>query len=259
MKPTIKMIVNDLDRTLLHTYETISEYSIGVIRRCREAGIKVIYATGRGGRSAKSVAPCEYFDGKITQGGGVIAVGDEIVCKYVIPFNVACSLILAFEQHGIKTMSEDNVLYYGSEATRNFVVNIGWTKSVNYQIVDIKTHNIDAEKINVFLLTPAEIEFVERYLPEDLYLTVARDGHGIIMRKEATKIMGIMKLAELWGINQTEIVSFGDDVIDIDVLKYTGVGVAVENAIDEVKAVADYICDTNDNDGVAKWLEHYIV
>jgi len=42
-------------------------------------------------------------------------------------------------------------------------------------------------------------------------------------------------------------------------LSYAGVGVAVKNAIDEVKSVADYICATNDNDGVAKWIEEKIL
>lgn len=255
----IKMIVNDLDRTLLRNEETISEYSLSVLRQCRKSGIKVIYATGRGGRSARSVAPCEYFDGKITQGGAVVTVGEDIISKCIIPYEMARSLLIAFDQIGIKAMSEDSKLYYGSETTHNFIVTTGWTKSVNYQIIDIKEHNIDAEKINVFLSTQNEIEFVKRKLPDDLYLTVARNGHGIIMRKEATKTTGIMKLTELWGIDRAEIVSFGDDLIDVDVLKYTGVSVAVANAIDEVKTVADYICDTNNNDGVAKWIEQYIL
>ena len=42
-------------------------------------------------------------------------------------------------------------------------------------------------------------------------------------------------------------------------LRDCGIGVAVANAIDEVKAVADHICDTNDNDGVAKWLEENVL
>jgi hydroxymethylpyrimidine pyrophosphatase-like HAD family hydrolase len=62
-------------------------------------------------------------------------------------------------------------------------------------------------------------------------------------------------LAKIWNIEPSEIAAFGDDLNDIDLLRYAGYGVAMENALDEVKAVADYICDTNDNDGVAKWLE----
>ena len=55
------------------------------------------------------------------------------------------------------------------------------------------------------------------------------------------------------------LVAFGDDINDLEMVKNCGIGVAVENAIDDVKAAAKYICGTNDNDGVAKWLEEHIL
>lgn len=79
------------------------------------------------------------------------------------------------------------------------------------------------------------------------------------MQKETTKTNAVIRLAEYWNIYQSEIVSFGDDTMDIELNAYTGVGVAVNNAIKEVKSVADYICDTNDNDGVAKWIVERIL
>ena len=79
------------------------------------------------------------------------------------------------------------------------------------------------------------------------------------MHKDATKANAVAALSRYWNIAQSEIVAFGDDLNDIDLLTYAGVGVAVANALDEVKAVADDICDTNDNDGVAKWLEENVL
>ena len=63
----------------------------------------------------------------------------------------------------------------------------------------------------------------------------------------------------MWGIKPEEIVAFGDDLNDIDMLGYAGVGVVMDNALEQVKTVADYICDTNDNDGLAKWLEENVL
>jgi len=250
----MKMIALDLDGTLLQSDETISERTKNVLEKCRKSNIKVMYATGRGERSAKNVAPYEYFDGVVTQGGAVIAIGENIISKCIIPYEVARPLLMLFDAHGINTMSEDNKLYY-----TNFVVTNGWTSRANYRIVDFSTHSIDAEKINIFYNTPDEIDFVKNNLPDDLYFTLARGGHGMIMRKDATKLKGIMKLAELWNINREDIVSFGDDEIDIDVLANTGIGVAMENAIEKVKTVADYICLSNDEDGIARWLEERIL
>ena len=52
---------------------------------------------------------------------------------------------------------------------------------------------------------------------------------------------------------------FGDDINDKEMLLNVGLGVAMSNSIDEIKMTADYICDTNDNDGVAKWLDENII
>ena len=60
-------------------------------------------------------------------------------------------------------------------------------------------------------------------------------------------------------IETDEIAYFGDDYSDIEVLSSYKNSIAVANAIDECKAVAKYICDTNDNDGVAKWLEENVL
>ena len=57
----------------------------------------------------------------------------------------------------------------------------------------------------------------------------------------------------------SEIVSFGDDTNDIDLLDFCGISVAMENALDNVKKSANEICDTNENDGVAKWLEENVL
>jgi hydroxymethylpyrimidine pyrophosphatase-like HAD family hydrolase len=54
--------------------------------------------------------------------------------------------------------------------------------------------------------------------------------------------------------NPTEIAAFGDDINDMEMLQNCGVGVAMANGLDRVKAAADWVCDTNDQDGVAKWL-----
>ncbi len=99
-----------------------------------------------------------------------------------------------------------------------------------------------------------DIEFIKRYLPKELYMTVSRDNLAQIMNIEATKSNGIFKLAEYWGILPSDIVAFGDDHNDYDMIKKSGIGVAMGNAIEEIKSIADFICDTNENDGVAKWL-----
>ncbi len=66
-------------------------------------------------------------------------------------------------------------------------------------------------------------------------------------------------IAEHYNVSTSTFAAFGDDVNDLEMIQNCGVGIAVANAIDEIKAVADDICDTNDHDGVAKWLEEHVL
>jgi Cof subfamily protein (haloacid dehalogenase superfamily) len=252
----IKMIVTDLDGTLLRTDKTISEYTKAILRKCRESGVKMVYATGRGG-SAQRVAPSEFFDGKITMNGAVAKIGDDVVYNCLIPYEVARPILVACDKRGMKITSEISGMHHS-----NFVVSDRWSLITNYTIVEFLRHDIDAEKI--YLPDPAleDRKFIEQLLPDSLYFVVTADGDGFlgqIMHKDATKSKAVSKLARLWGISPKDIVAFGDELNDVDLLAYAGTGVAMGNGLDEVKAAADYICDTNDNDGAARWLEAHVL
>ena len=60
------------------------------------------------------------------------------------------------------------------------------------------------------------------------------------------------------GVPASQIVAFGDDFNDIGMLKVCGTGIAMDNAIEEVKNAADQVCDSNEADGVAKWMEEHL-
>ena len=252
----IKMIVTDLDGTLLRTDKTISEYTKAILHKCRGLGVKIVYASGRGG-SAQRVAPSELFDGKVTMNGAVAKIGDDIVYSRLIPYQTARPFLLACRERQIRITSEISGMHYS-----NFIVSDFWPHLTNFQIVDFAQHEIDAEKIYSPAPTREDIAFIEQLLPDELYSVITHDITGIllnIMHRDATKAKAVSELARLWGILPEDIAAFGDELNDLDLLAYAGTGVAMGNALDEVKAVADYICDDNDNDGVAKWLEENIL
>ena len=76
---------------------------------------------------------------------------------------------------------------------------------------------------------------------------MGNDGHW-------TKGNALKKLAEILGIKREEVIALGDNYNDLSMLTYAGVGIAMGNAEDCVKEAADFITDTNDEDGVAKAL-----
>jgi len=256
MKPKVRMIVTDLDGTFLRTDKTVSAKTVEIIEKCREEGIKIVFATGRGG-SADRIVPSCLFDGKITMNGAVGRVGDKVIHSFLIPCLTARSFLVACNEYGIKITSEINGMHYS-----NFVVSDFWPSLTNYKVVDFMSHEMDAEKIYSPNPTYEEMQFIKQHLPESLYSVATADITGDllqIMHKGATKSQAVAALAAFWDIASSEIVAFGDELNDVDMLKYAGVGVAMGNALEEVKAISNTSCLTNDDDGVAKWIEGNII
>jgi len=245
----IKMVVTDLDGTLLREDKTISERSLSALKQCRERGIKVVYATGRGG-SATFLVPEELFDGKVCANGAKAFAGNEPVYNKLMPSEHVRDLLIAADNVGVKIVAESGGWHYG-----NFDVTETWSWLPQSEIVDFVKLDIEVEKIYAILERPEDAEVIKRHLPEYTYLYLSRDGFAMVMHKDAVKSKALAALAAHWSTERSDIVSFGDDTNDIELLKYSGVGIAMGNALDEVKSVADEICDANDNDGIAKWLE----
>ena len=257
MKHQIKMIVSDLDGTLLRSDKSISEPTKAVLQKCRESGIKVVYATGRGG-NAECRAPSHLFDGRIIMNGAVARINDTIIYKRLIPYQTARPLLMACDAYGLKAASEVSDMHYS-----NFVVSDVWSTVTNFKIVDFSKHDVDAEKLYMLIReqngAALDTALIEKHLGGELYLTVSKDGLWQVMHKEATKSKAIAALAQSWDIDHSEIAAFGDDLNDSDMLEYAGIGVAMENARDEVKAVADSACPGNNEDGVAEWIRNTIL
>lgn len=244
---TIKMIVTDLDGSLLRDNKTISERSLSAILRCRELGIKTVFATGRGG-STLHIVPSHLFDGFVRNNGAHAYVGEDLLYSRILPVETVRELLVACNAAGIHVSAElDNIHFC------NFDIPEEWM--VDYKKVDFRTHDVDAEKILAIIESLDTVKLVKEHISADMHLYLSNDGYAMVMHKDATKSAAVSALAAYWNIEQDEIVSFGDDINDIDLLEYSGIGIAMGNALCEVKTAADHICDTNENDGIAKWLE----
>jgi HAD superfamily hydrolase (TIGR01484 family) len=191
--------------------------------------------------------------------GAVAKIGDEIVYDCQIPYQLARPLLMACDERGLKITAES----YGEFDSIHYVNE--HMHSAHYgehqKLVDLSQHEIDSEKIYMVDLTPDDEVFILNQLPDNLYFVIAREGNGfgMIMHKDATKAKAVSALADTWGIKTSEIAAFGDDLNDIDLLSLAGISVAMGDALDKVKSCAKDICDTNDNDGVAKWLEENVL
>lgn len=87
------MIVTDLDQTLLRTDKTISDYSLDVLKRCREAGIKIVYATARSTQASSRFLEQFMPDIFVGYGGALVLAGNEVIHRFDISADISSRLI----------------------------------------------------------------------------------------------------------------------------------------------------------------------
>ena len=246
----IKLIVTDLDGTLLRRDKTVSEYTVQVFQRIRNQGVLLAFATARDFRFVTEyITPLSGItpDVLIADNGALACCGDIEIYKRMIPSKVVNALMSQFKP--VRSVSTEDAYYISGEFSNDHW-SIGKKATV---ITDFSTEimndalYIDGIPINHLSLTESHPE-IRTVFYSDVDLMTA-------VHYEATKLNALNAVKNALDIELSEIVVFGDDYSDISIIKDSGFGVAVANAIDEVKAAADYICDTNDNDGVAKWIE----
>jgi HAD superfamily hydrolase (TIGR01484 family) len=229
---SIKLIVTDLDGTLLRSDKTISDYTAEMFNRCREKRIKVAAATGRSKAHTLKFLNGAVVDAMCLNNGTMITVGEDLLKKMTLAPDTQKRLLLDL-QH----MDTDKEIYmHDGETSR-----AGEDNSLCMLNVICKDKIIPFDILNKY----SDIK----------WYTYDNNSGVMIQAKGTSKLNAIRLLAEKWNIDLSEIAAFGDDCNDIEMLLNCGVGVAVANAFDEVKAVADYVCGSNDEDGVARWLE----
>lgn len=247
-----KAIIVDLDRTLLHTDKTISRYTAEVFGRCKEKGIKLMVATARPYRTMTQFCEVIDFDAISATNGARIICGDYRK-EYGLCPESADRILTALKHYPDFRVT----LETGEEAYSNKPIE-DYDSVISDDLAAVAREE-GAIKILISLDAPDVLETVKGMLSDDLYYTVA-NGHLIqIMSKSATKWSGVKAMLDISNISATETAYFGDDYDDVEPIRMCGVGVAVSNAIDEVKAVADYIAESNDDDGVAKFIERMIL
>lgn len=251
----VKLVITDLDRTFLREDKTVSSYAISVIEEMRRRGILFMIATARPEIAVKQFIPSLSFDYAVYHNGALVDFCNGHVLHYGISSEIAMqicqSLLKSYPEEKI-AIEMDNMRY------TNFPATDIWP-GVDFEYTDFTDlPKKTAEKI----LIPMSGEYHHKFqgfLPDDLYIQISESTLCMIMNRKAHKLTGIQSICEKVGIKLDEAVAFGDDLNDIDMLKACGIGVAVSNALDEVKSAATEICGSNAEDGVAKWIESHLL
>ena len=252
----IKLVVTDLDGTLLKNDKTISAYTLEVLKECRNKGIKIGFATARPIRGVTTAKGYFEPDFLIAHNGAVVRIGEE---EQV--FGITREEFEPFLQTFLEKYPSSEL---GIEANDIFFANYDVTKywpDENFMRTSGDFSEFAFKYADKILISPTDGDFneVRKWLPDSLYLEIADQKVGMIMKKEATKFNAIRSVAKIYGIPMEETVAFGDDDNDVLMIKGVGVGVAMENANEKVKAVSDEVTKSNESDGVALWLKKNVL
>ena len=252
----IKAVFFDVDGTLLsHTTKRVSISTRWAIMHLREKGIKAIVCTGRDiGAYAKLPMGDIHFDGYLAVNGDMLLDSNRKLYAG-IPINQGEMEVLA------QTFKAKHIPFALVGKDRVYINYVDETvvKTMDSQMVDVpKVGNYNGEEIyQIMAFVPEhEKEILNSILDECKVISWHDTGIDIIPA-DGGKAVGIKKYLEMHGLESSEIMAFGDGDNDIDMLKFAGIGVAMGNAADAVKAAADYVTASVDEDGIEKALEHF--
>ena len=246
----IKMVVTDLDGTYLRDDKSVSEYTKSVIDKLRAKGIKFVIATARPVRAVRDFLPDVQYDAGAFHNGAVIMEGDARIGGMGIENATELIGKILQEMPQAHIAAEVNDWLYANFDAGTIWLGIEYTHTADFaQII-----GMTADKVIIEAHSLEEMEQYQKFLPEELYLRLSENVIAMIMNKSATKSNSIRLLAERYGITMEQVAAFGDDYNDMDMLQTCGHGIAVANALEAVKEVADEVCGSNNEDGLAKWL-----
>jgi Cof subfamily protein (haloacid dehalogenase superfamily) len=264
-----KMVASDLDGTLVRSDDTVSEYTKAVLQRVRAAGIPVVGATGRGPRLADltraDLGEVDYL--VLAAGGRVLDLTDQanpvvlrdarldgavlldVLARLEERVGPLSVLVEALDGQNSPLWGDPNPLWRYPDVVEEMPRHQALAGAVIKTFARAVAHDADQ------LLAVA----TEVIPPELATLTQSGLGYVEILPPQVDKATGLAVVAEQIGVDPQDVLVFGDMPNDLPMFAWAGFGrVAVPPAHPAVLAVADDVAESNDDDGVAKYLDRLL-
>lgn len=267
----IKLIAIDMDGTLLNPQHEITPAVKTAIGRARDKGVSIVLATGRPFVGVERYLmeldlrqPGQYC---ISNNGALAHKADsgDVVAEKTLSFDDYLYLeqlarelgvhFQAFDKSSLYTPNKDISEYTIHEASLTGI-------PVRYRAVDEMDPATRFPKI-MMIDKPALLDKAIARLParmQESYTVLKSAPYFLeILNPLVNKGYGVKMLAEKLGLQQSEVMAIGDQENDLAMIEYAGTGVAMGNAIDSVKKIAQFVTKTNIEDGVAHAIEELVL
>lgn len=264
-----KMIVTDMDDTLLRDDHTVSERTQEAIIKAQEMGVKFVLASGRPTFAmreyAKQLKLDEFGSHILSYNGAVITCmkKNEEIYRNMLSSDRVHELVDLSKKYNmfIHTYVGDDIITAENSEYCDIEQKL---TGMDLKLVDCLKETVTEDVVKVLMTQdPEHLKGVAGQLKEthgdDYSITISKPYFLEFMPKGVDKGAGIDKLAEVLEIKAEEIIAIGDSYNDLEMLQYAGLGVAVGNAKPELKEAANVVVASNMQDGVAEVIEKYIL
>lgn len=269
-----KLIVSDLDETLLNDAHEICDKNKEYIAKATRMGIKFIPATGRGYSGITNVLKAlDLYDKEeeyvVSFNGGALTENknNRVMNFDGLSFEKAKEL---FEFGLLKNQcmhiyTKDTVYLCNlNEDERNRFIN---QKSAFIELEEKSIDFLKNEPIAKVIYQNLDTDYLKELSKEMLHITenevsvnYSSNRYMELNKIGVNKGDAVLKLAALLGVKQEEIIVAGDNYNDVSMLEIAGLSVAAGNAVDDVKKICDYVCENDNNQGViAEIIEKFIL
>lgn len=253
----IKLVVTDIDGTLYsHTMNRVPESAVDAIRKLHEKGIKVILCSGRNKYLIGKSGVLDYVtpDGMITMNGATVYINNKVIHSYPIPADVVNSLIkfskrLKFGLTLIE-LNEGHINYIDDRV-------ISAHEKYGTRFPQPRSYPDNYDRVVYQAICFCDELDESLFLPHIKGAKSARwDEYAVdIMPENSDKSKGLLSLLDYMHLNPENVIAFGDGNNDVEVLQFSGIAVAMGNAVPACKAAADFVTDDIDKDGWANALK----
>ena len=287
-----KLIAIDLDGTMLNKYGIITQNTKDIIKKVQEKGIEVIIASGRTINSVKNFSKEINSENYFISGNGAITYdikNDKILYENVLSKNKAQQVIKICEENSIyysvytengiitKNLNYNTLYYYKENLNKeekekthiNIVQDVyNYIEEKDEKILKIMICDNNQLVFKSILKKIKEITDIEILDVSHMSRKLIKQGteeialeyfYTEITSKNVDKWNALEMLIEMLNITKDEVITIGDNANDVKMIQNAGLGVAMGESAPYIKEQANIVTESNDNDGVAKILQQYLL
>lgn len=261
----IKILVSDIDGTLLNDEREITNYTFEKLSGFMKGGGKIVLASGRAYSFMKDILKELGIKGVVVSYNGARIVDsetEEILYHNPLNSNITKKIIDFAKERGVhlnlyvendwyveNADSDETEFYYSISGKRPVKTDFGLLKGVETTKALIFAENSILKKLE---------EELKELIGEEVDFTYSRPEFLEILSKGVNKGRGVQKALEILGISPDNCIAFGDELNDLEMLKFVKYGVAMENSNEKLKNEIVHKTLKNSENGVAKFLEDVI-